>query len=125
MGSSGSFFLGYAVATLGIVAGARTGTVLLVLAVPILDAAWLILERSRRGQALGEGDRRHLHFRLVQLGMSQRQVVWLYCLISAVFGLLALLVSSRIFKLAALVVLGLVTIAILAVVTAQTERQRS
>ena len=123
MGSSGSFFLGYAVSTLGIIAGARTGTVLLVLAVPILDAAWLILERRRRGTGVVRGDRRHLHFRLVQLGMSQRQVVLLYCLISAAFGLLALTVSSRLFKLGALIVLGLVTLTILAIVTSLAERQ--
>jgi UDP-N-acetylmuramyl pentapeptide phosphotransferase/UDP-N-acetylglucosamine-1-phosphate transferase len=97
--------------------------VLLVLAVPILDAAWLILERRRRGTGVVRGDRRHLHFRLVQLGMSQRQVVLLYCLISAAFGLLALTVSSRLFKLGALIVLGLVTLTILAIVTSLAERQ--
>jgi len=123
MGSSGSFFLGYAVATLGIVAGARMATVLLVLAVPILDVAWLILVRLRRGRSIGEGDRRHLHFRLVDLGLSQRQVVGLYCLLSAAFGVLALVVSSRLFKLGALLVLGLVTVAVLAVVASLSEQR--
>jgi len=122
MGSSGSFFLGYAVATLGIVAGARTGTVLLVLAVPILDVAWLVLERSRKRLAVGEGDRRHLHFRLLDLGMSQRQVVLLYCLISAILGALALVASSRLLKMGVLVVLGVLTVAFLAGVTSLTER---
>ncbi len=123
MGSSGSFFLGYAVATLGIVAGARMATVLLVLAVPILDVAWLILERMRAGRAIGEGDRRHLHFRLVDLGLSQRQVVLLYGLLSASFGVLNFVVSSRLFKLAALIVLGLVIVAVLALVTSLSERE--
>lgn len=123
MGSSGSFFLGYAVATLGIVAGARMATVLLVLAVPILDVAWLILVRLRRGRSIGEGDRQHLHFRLVDLGFSQRQVVGLYCLLSAAFGVLALVVSSRLFKLGALLVLGLVTVAVLAVVASLSEQR--
>jgi UDP-GlcNAc:undecaprenyl-phosphate GlcNAc-1-phosphate transferase len=122
MGSSGSFFLGYVVATLGIVAGARMATVLLVLAVPILDVGWLIWVRLRRGRAIGEGDRRHLHFRLVDLGVSQRQVVWLYCLLSGAFGLLALVVYSRLLKLAALIVLGLAILAALALVTSLSER---
>lgn len=124
MGSSGSFFLGYAVATLGIVAGARMATVLLVLAVPILDLAWLILVRLQREGSIGRGDRRHLHFRLVDLGLSQRQVVLLYCLLSASFGVLNFLVSSRLFKLGALLVLGLVTVAVLAAVTILGERQQ-
>jgi UDP-GlcNAc:undecaprenyl-phosphate GlcNAc-1-phosphate transferase len=116
MGSTGAFFLGYAVATLSIVAGARMATVLLVLAVPILDVGWLILVRLRQRRAIGQGDRSHLHFRLVDLGLSQRQVVLLYCLLSASFGVLALVVSSRLFKLGALLVLGLVTVVVLAVV---------
>ncbi|MGC8787401.1 MAG: MraY family glycosyltransferase [Anaerolineae bacterium] len=124
MGSSGSFFLGYAVATLSIVAGARMATVLLVLAVPILDVAWLIWLRMRRTGTFVHGDRRHLHFRLVDLGLSQRQVVLAYCLLSAAFGVLALSVSSRLFKLGALVILGVVIVAILAIVTWLSERRR-
>jgi len=125
MGSAGSFFLGYAVATLSIVAGARMATVLLVLAVPILDVGWLIWVRLRQKQAISEGDRRHLHFRLLALGLSQRQVVLLYCLLSASFGLLALLISSRLFKLGALLILGIVTILVLAMVTWVSERKES
>jgi UDP-GlcNAc:undecaprenyl-phosphate GlcNAc-1-phosphate transferase len=124
MGSTGSFFLGYAVATLSIVAGARMATVLLVLAVPILDVAWLILVRLRRGRSFGQADRRHLHFRLVDLGLSQRQVVGLYYGLSGVFGILALIVSSRLFKLGALLALGLLTVAVLALVTWFSERRQ-
>jgi UDP-GlcNAc:undecaprenyl-phosphate GlcNAc-1-phosphate transferase len=123
MGSGGSFFLGYAMATLGIVAGARTGTVLLVMVVPVLDVAWLIIVRRRGRLALGEGDRRHLHFRLVDLGLSQRQVVLMYVGISAALGILALLASSRLLKLGALLVLGVLVIALLVVVTHLTDRQ--
>lgn len=117
MGSTGSFFLGYAVATLSIVAGARMATVLLVLTVPILDVAWLILVRRRQGRSIGASDRQHLHLRLVDLGLSQSQVVLLYVLISAGFGVLALGIPSRLFKLGALVVMGLVVAGLLAGVT--------
>lgn len=123
MGSTGSYFLGYALATLSIVAGARMATVLLMLAVPILDVGWLILERLRRDRQPGEADRRHLHFRLIDLGFSQRQVVVGYWLLSAVFGVLALIVSSRLFKLGALIVLGVAIVAILATVTRISDKQ--
>jgi len=123
MGSTGSYFLGYALATLSIVAGARMATVLLMLAVPILDVGWLILVRLRRDRQPGEADRRHLHFRLIDLGFSQRQVVVGYWLLSAVFGVLALIVSSRLFKLGALIVLGVAIVAILATVTRISDRQ--
>ncbi len=125
MGSSGSFFLGYALATLSIIAGARMATVLLVMAVPILDVAWLIWVRWRHKDPVGSGDRRHLHYRLLDLGLSQRQVVAAYCGLSGSFGVLALLVSSRPFKLGALLVLGAVTLAVLAAVDSLSGRRRA
>jgi UDP-GlcNAc:undecaprenyl-phosphate GlcNAc-1-phosphate transferase len=114
MGSSGSWLLGYAVATLGIAAGAKLATVLLVLSIPIVDVAWLIISRLRAGQSIGQADRRHLHFRLLDLGLSQRQVVLLYYAYCLALGLAALLIQSRMLKLITLVVLGGATLAFLA-----------
>jgi UDP-GlcNAc:undecaprenyl-phosphate GlcNAc-1-phosphate transferase len=113
MGSSGSFFLGFAVGALGIMAGAKMATVLLVMGIPILDVAWLIFDRWRRGRSPLIGDRSHLHFRLLDLGLSQRQIVLLYYLFCSFFGLLALVISSRIYKFLALLVLGAMTLLLL------------
>lgn len=113
MGSSGSFFLGFVVGALGIMAGAKMATVLLVMGIPILDVAWRILDRLRRGRSPLVGDRGHLHFRLLDLGLSQRQIVLLYYLFCSLFGLLALLISSRLYKFLALLVLGAMTLLLL------------
>jgi len=113
MGSSGSFFLGFAVAALGIIAGAKMATVLLVMGIPILDVAWLIFERWRRGRSPLIGDRSHLHFRLLDLGLSQRQIVLLYYLFCSFFGFLALVISSRLYKFLALLVLGAMMLVLL------------
>jgi len=113
MGSSGSFFLGFAVATLGIIAGARVATVLLVFGIPILDVAWQILRRLWAGRSIGEGDRGHLHFQLQDMGFSQRWIVLAYYAFCAAFGALALFVSSRLYKVVALLLLGGVTMLIL------------
>ncbi len=113
MGSSGSFFLGFVVGVLGIMAGAKMATVLLVMGIPILDVAWRILDRLRRGRSPLVGDRGHLHFRLLDLGLSQRQIVLLYYLFCSSFGLLALIISSRIYKFLALLVLGAMTLLLL------------
>jgi UDP-GlcNAc:undecaprenyl-phosphate GlcNAc-1-phosphate transferase len=123
MGSSGSFFLGYALATVSIAAGPRLAMMLLLLLVPIIDVGWLIVVRLRRAPgAFVHGDRRHLHFRLLDLGLSQRQIVLAYTSVSAAFGLLALSVSSRLFKLGALLVLGVAILIGLAVVASRSER---
>ena len=111
---SGSLILGYAIATLGIAAGAKLALLLLVLSIPIVDVAWLIISRLRAGESIGQADRRHLHFRLLDLGLSQRQVVLLYYAYCAFLGTSALLINSRLLKLIALVALGLATLGMLA-----------
>ena len=113
MGSSGSYFLGFAVAALGIIGGARMATVLMVLGLPIVDVAWLIWRRRRRGLSAGQGGRDHLHFRLLDLGLGQRQIVLGYYAFCAAFGLLALSIGPRIYKLLALLALGGIVLAVL------------
>ena len=110
---SGAITLGYVIGTLSLVGGARVATVLLVMGIPIVDVAWQIFNRWRHGRSMNAGDRGHLHFRLFDLGMSQRSVVLLYWGFCALFGILALLVSSRIYKLIALGVLGLLVFGLL------------
>ena len=113
MGSCGSYFLGFAVGALGIIAGAKVATVLLVMGIPILDVAWQIFNRVRLGRSPAIGDRGHLHFRLLDLGLSQRRIVLLYYLFCLAFGIFALVISSRLYKFLALLVLGVVTTAVL------------
>ncbi len=107
IGSSGAFFLGYALAALAIMAGAKVATLLLVLGIPILDVAWQIISRVRRGQRPWKGDRGHLHHRLFDMGFTQRQVVLSYWGSSAFLGLLALILPTRIYKLYAILLVGL------------------
>jgi len=113
MGSSGAMMLGFVLGAMGIIGGAKVATVLLVLAVPILDVAWLIVSRIRRHRSPMQGGRDHLHFRLLDLGLSQRQIVIGYWIVSALFGALALLIEARIYKLLALGILGIVTLGIM------------
>ena len=117
MGSSGSFFLGYAVAALSIMAGAKVATVLLVMGLPIVDVAWQILNRWRAGRPIGAGDRGHLHHRLYDLGLSPRAIALLYYLFCLAFGVLALVISKRVYKVLALLVLGGITLAVLVYVS--------
>ncbi|MCB0095176.1 MAG: undecaprenyl/decaprenyl-phosphate alpha-N-acetylglucosaminyl 1-phosphate transferase [Caldilineaceae bacterium] len=113
MGSSGSYFLGFALASLGIIGGARVAAVMLILGLPLVDFAWLIFLRWRRHGAPGQGGRDHLHFRLLDRGLAERTIVigyWLFC---ALFGGLTLLIDDRLYKLLALLVLGLLALLVL------------
>jgi UDP-GlcNAc:undecaprenyl-phosphate GlcNAc-1-phosphate transferase len=113
MGSSGSMFLGFALASLSILAPAKVATALLVLGIPIVDVAWVMITRWRQKGDPTQPGRDHLHYRLLDFGLSQRQIVVLYYTFCATFGLMALLIEVRLFKLMALGVMGTLTLALL------------
>ncbi|MFN2123456.1 MAG: MraY family glycosyltransferase [Candidatus Promineifilaceae bacterium] len=99
LGSAGAYFLGYQMATLSILSPAKLSTAMLVLAVPILDVAWQIIDRLRRGQNPLHGDRGHLHFRLSDGGLPTRWIVIGYYIVAIAFGLVAIFAPSGLFKL--------------------------
>ncbi len=96
MGDCGAMFLGFALAVASIIGGAKIATTLLVLIVPLLNIAWVILDRLRHGTNPMRADRRHLHDRLLDIGWSQRQVVSVAYGICALFGAIALLFDKRV-----------------------------
>src|SRR5262249_11569108 len=60
------------------------------LAVPITDTALAMLRRALRGRSMFTGDRDHIHHRLLQLGLTQRQVVLVMYAASGVVRAVAL-----------------------------------
>jgi UDP-GlcNAc:undecaprenyl-phosphate GlcNAc-1-phosphate transferase len=106
MGSAGALVLGYLLGVLSIIGAARVAFALLVLGLPIMDVAWQIITRIRAGQSPFLATRTHLHHRLLDAGLSQRAIVLLYYLYSALFGFLALVLPVPVYKLGALFVIG-------------------
>jgi UDP-GlcNAc:undecaprenyl-phosphate GlcNAc-1-phosphate transferase len=98
---------GFTLGFLAIVSGAKIAIALAVLAIPIADAALVVLGRLRRGDSPWKGDATHLHFRLLNLGISHRMVVALLWGVSMAAGVMALTLQTRgkIFLLSTLVVL--------------------
>ena len=95
MGDSGSQFLGFSVAVLGIVLIERSNTMLsplvplLALALPIIDTLQVMVRRILAGMSPFSPDRRHLHHRLLDIGFSQHGAVFLIYLIQCALVLLA------------------------------------
>ena len=79
---------------LAVIAGSKVATAFLVLAIPILDVARVVYLRLKQGQSIFRGDRNHLHFTLVDGGLSERKVVLLFYVCALVFGLAALFLQS-------------------------------
>jgi UDP-GlcNAc:undecaprenyl-phosphate GlcNAc-1-phosphate transferase len=76
MGTSGSMFLGYALAMLAIFGGAKLATAAMVLGLPILDTAFVIIQRLHAGRSpFHGGDDAHLTHKLFKRGWSVRRIV--------------------------------------------------
>ncbi len=100
MGDSGSMFLGYVIGGISIMGLLKTATVLglvfplLVLGMPLTDLVFAIIRRKWKGNSIAKADRGHLHHRLLDAGFSQRQAVLLLYVMSACFGLAAVLLAQ-------------------------------
>lgn len=109
-GDSGSYFLGYLVAVCAILSGAKVGTAILVMAVPLIDGVFAVIRRMISGTSPFLGDRGHLHHRLMELGFGQRRVALFYWFLCAILGAIALVLPStdKLFagSVVAIIVLG-------------------
>lgn len=107
LGTVGSTFIGFTLATLAIISGGKVATALLVLGFPILDALAVILKRRLHGARAATPDNRHLHHLLLARGFSVRQAAGFIYALCASFGALALLTQTTRQKLIAFSVLVL------------------
>ncbi|SDZ33966.1 UDP-GlcNAc:undecaprenyl-phosphate GlcNAc-1-phosphate transferase [Proteiniborus ethanoligenes] len=100
MGDTGALFLGYmlsVVAMEGVMKSVATITIvvpILALGLPIFDTAFAIFRRLINKRPISEADKGHVHHRLLDKGLSQRQVVLILYLVSAVFGTAAVLLAG-------------------------------
>lgn len=94
LGDTGSVFLGFLIAVVAVISGGKIATAFLVLAIPLLDALLVVINRLRSHRSPFSPDKGHLHHRLLELGLRPWQIVGLFYLISLAFGLLALNTQS-------------------------------
>lgn len=96
LGDSGSLFIGFMLAVLSVHGSMKSATAVLVivplfaLGVPILDTSLAILRRWLRGVPLSAADGRHVHHRLLALGMTHRHAVIVLHITAAVLAVLGL-----------------------------------
>ena len=89
-GTTGAIFMGFALAVLAIFAGTKIATSLLVLAIPIVDFFWVIRERIKKNKSIFIPDKNHLHYKLMDLGWSQKKIVLVYWGVTAIIAFVAL-----------------------------------
>lgn len=100
MGDTGSTFLGFMLASLSIQGVFKSYAVisfvvpLLILGLPLFDASFAMIRRIFTGHSPMMADRGHLHHRLIDMGFSQKQTVFILYAISGVLGISAVLLAE-------------------------------
>lgn len=100
MGDTGSTFLGFILASLSIRGVFKSYAIisfavpLLILGLPLFDAVFAMLRRISKGQSPMKADRGHLHHRLIDMGFSQKQTVFILYAISGVLGITAVVLAE-------------------------------
>jgi UDP-GlcNAc:undecaprenyl-phosphate GlcNAc-1-phosphate transferase len=107
-GTSGVMFVGYTLALLSILGVAKVAVALLVLGVPIIDTFWIIIRRIAARRSPFTPDRGHIHHRLLDLGLSHKQTVFVIYGICVLLGVLSIVLTDTAHQVVAfIVVLGL------------------
>ena len=101
MGDTGSTFLGYMLSIICI-QGLFKGYVVisfivpfLILGLPLFDTTFAILRRIKNKKPIMSPDRGHLHHRLMDMGLSQKQTVAILYVIAMILGLSAVMVVGQ------------------------------
>ena len=100
MGDTGATFLGFILATMSIQGLFKFYAVIsfavpfLILGLPIFDTAFAMIRRVAHGQSPMHADRGHIHHRLIDMGLNQKQAVATLYVISGILGLSAVVLTT-------------------------------
>lgn len=104
LGDTGSQFLGFILAAISIEGAIKSATAVVVavpilaLGLPIYDTLFAMIRRKINKRPIMEADKGHLHHKLLDKGLTQKQVVYIMYLVSTVLGvssIVAMAVSPK------------------------------
>ncbi|MFD3158258.1 MraY family glycosyltransferase [Haloimpatiens sp. FM7330] len=97
MGDTGSQLLGFLLAAISMKGAIKSATAfaivvpILALGLPIYDTIFAMVRRKINGKPIMKADRGHLHHRLLDMGFTQKQVVVIMYLMSAILGAISII----------------------------------
>jgi UDP-GlcNAc:undecaprenyl-phosphate GlcNAc-1-phosphate transferase len=101
LGDSGSLFIGFMLAALALAGSQKAPTIVAVaipivsLGFPILDVVLAVARRFVAKKPLFDGDKSHIHHKLVRRGLSQRDAVLTLYAVTAGFGFMSLILLQQ------------------------------
>ena len=100
MGDTGSTFLGFVLASMSVQGLFKMYAVIsfvvpfLILGVPFFDITFAVIRRLAKRQNPMTADRGHIHHRLIDMGLNQKQSVAIVYMLTGVLGLAAVLLAN-------------------------------
>ncbi len=111
LGDTGSTFLGFTLAATAVLANHKSTAIggllipVVVLGVPVADTLYAIFRRAIGGRSPFEADRGHIHHRLLELGYTPKEAVWVIYLLSIALSVAVFFLINAQNDFAALVIL--------------------
>lgn len=102
LGEGGSLLIGFLLGIISIISGSKIAIALLIMGIPLIDLAWTIIRRlALKKNPFKYADKMHLHHRMLDFGLSHRQICLLYYSLAFIFGFSALFLqtSGKIYSL--------------------------
>lgn len=116
LGEGGSTYVGFMLGVLSIISGSKVAVTLLLMGIPVLDVSWTIVRRLWEGKnPFRAADRKHLHHRLLDAGMSVRQAVLFLYALALIFGIAILVLQPMAFGV---LIVGIIVLLAFILVTA-------
>lgn len=100
MGDTGSTFIGFILAVASIQGLFKMYALIsfavpfCMLGLPIFDVCFAVISRVSHGESPMKADRKHVHYRLMDMGLTKQQTVAVLYIISGILGLSAVLLST-------------------------------
>ncbi len=119
MGDTGATFLGFIMATMSVQGMFKMYNLIsfvvpfLILGLPIFDVCFAVIRRISKGQSPMTPDRSHVHHKLIDMGMSQKQAVGTLYVITAILGLSAVVLTASNALKAIVVLIALALVALI------------
>lgn len=93
-GTSGDLNYGFFLASMAIVSGTKLPTAVIILTIPIIDMIWVLIGRVKNNKIsspfdlLSISDRTHLHHRIMDLGYSMKETLYIELAMFSIFAIL-------------------------------------
>ncbi|HCJ66569.1 MAG TPA: undecaprenyl-phosphate alpha-N-acetylglucosaminyl 1-phosphate transferase [Elusimicrobia bacterium] len=99
LGDTGSMLLGFLLGTIAVIGTLKTTAVIaffipiLVIGLPVADVFFAIIRRFCKGKPIFEADKEHFHHRLLRLGWTQKEIVFLVYIVTLILSQGAILLT--------------------------------